>query len=723
MAPYTTFQHAPSLSASALGSARRQLNLWPPDWWHQIDGVVRSRQFSGANSEFRLLEQAITKSDEQELHVQSEHAELVWMFLVGFAEQKPTYRAKLIRVFKALSDLPEWMAAYSSQPDLVERVGSLHDDLGAALGSAGAHANPKRAGLLQVPGELSESHSPTPPLQTSSDAIARLHKHRDRIWPLLDDRRRWVRECEDAFSDLRLEVFHLRRDLQGTTGKLDAVCGKEVFYRFLCRLSRECHLLQGRCAEVLRILLESDVWLDAFDADTEVSCEDLPPGLMEDVRSRLQERGLDAGGHRGFDETALPHYAGSDSEPERGRRCAESASLLGDADPMGSPPAGRPADFEGNAPRAPTLGSDRYRSGPGPRPDAPRAWADGSQQDMRRSGSMSTRQSEGSLPGVGHYPDSHSISRHDPDGPGTGRSLVNRHSETTPGCFARTESCPVASVPGQRQNLPPRLGMPPRLPEASMRRSVDREPPQAGIGCAWGPPEDRVEDASSAVDGWHKTEPSTASTAGTPTYGMVVRSADTSAFGINGLPQVLQAAHLSGSIREAAMTWCENQGAVRLEEVVDVLDDLTDTLALRPMEKRRLEDALSGAIGSDGRPLAQRVAFRVRGSKSMPAVPLRAAASAGKTQPGKALQPILGDESSLEGYLPTLGVREVSRVIVALGAVGIETKADLERLDAPLWKELDEQLRLENITIGDRAKMKHAQRSSMARFCSCLRSS
>merc|ERR1719386_281219 len=117
------------------------------------------------------------------------------------------------------------------------------------------------------------------------------------------------------------------------------------------------------------------------------------------------------------------------------------------------------------------------------------------------------------------------------------------------------------------------------------------------------------------------------------------------------------------------------------------------------MEKRRLEAALSGAMGSDGKPLAQRVAFRARGAQSAPTAPLRALASAGTSKAVDPPKPLVGDEEeSLEAYLPTIGVREVHRVIVALNAVGIETKDDLQSLDGGLWKELDEQLRLEKVT-------------------------
>jgi len=259
--------------------------------------------------------------------------------------------------------------------------------------------------------------------------------------------------------------------------------------------------------------------------------------------------------------------------------------------------------------------------------------------------------------------------------------------------------------------------MPPRLPESSVRRFTDKE-----AGAGWGSSEDHAEDAGSAVDGLHKAETSTVSTAGTPTHGDDLCGLEGGPFNIPGLQQVMRTAHLSESIREAAMTWCDSQGVVTIEEVVDVYDDFADALSLRPMEKRRLENVLSDAVGSDGKPLAQRVAFRVRGSKTLPTVPLRELASAGKSKSVNMQQPIPG-EGSLEDFLPTIGIREVSRVVVALGAAGIETKADLMKLDKSLWTELDEQLRLEKVTIGDRAKMKKAKKTGFSKFISWFRPS
>jgi len=60
---------------------------------------------------------------------------------------------------------------------------------------------------------------------------------------------------------------------------------------------------------------------------------------------------------------------------------------------------------------------------------------------------------------------------------------------------------------------------------------------------------------------------------------------------VPGLAEALQAASLAKHI-EAAHNWCAEEGAVSVEEVLEVFDDLCESIGLKPLEKKRFEKAL-----------------------------------------------------------------------------------------------------------------------------------
>jgi D-Tyr-tRNAtyr deacylase len=102
---------------------------------------------------------------------------------------------------------------------------------------------------------------------------------------MLGDAPKFKRECEDKFSDFRLRVVHLRNDRE----ELDSLEDKEIAWKFICRFSKECPFHKDRCTEVLRILLLSDAWMQAFARDPDVDVESLPPDIKKDFEKRLQE--------------------------------------------------------------------------------------------------------------------------------------------------------------------------------------------------------------------------------------------------------------------------------------------------------------------------------------------------------------------------------------------------------------------------------------------------
>eukprot|EP00405_Crypthecodinium_cohnii_P039997 CAMPEP_0206564730 /NCGR_PEP_ID=MMETSP0325_2-20121206/23631_1 /ASSEMBLY_ACC=CAM_ASM_000347 /TAXON_ID=2866 /ORGANISM="Crypthecodinium cohnii, Strain Seligo" /LENGTH=379 /DNA_ID=CAMNT_0054067413 /DNA_START=118 /DNA_END=1254 /DNA_ORIENTATION=- len=66
---------------------------------------------------------------------------------------------------------------------------------------------------------------------------------------------------------------------------------------------------------------------------------------------------------------------------------------------------------------------------------------------------------------------------------------------------------------------------------------------------------------------------------------------------VGGLRQVLAEARLSGHISEAE-AWCEDVGAIALEEVLEEAEGLSEWLHLRPFEEYSLRMALTTAIAS-----------------------------------------------------------------------------------------------------------------------------
>jgi len=72
---------------------------------------------------------------------------------------------------------------------------------------------------------------------------------------------------------------------------------------------------------------------------------------------------------------------------------------------------------------------------------------------------------------------------------------------------------------------------------------------------------------------------------------------------IRALTGVFEAANLI-QCYPSASAWCDEQGAANLEEVSEELDSLAASLALKPLERKRLEKALASAPAAAGAPLS-----------------------------------------------------------------------------------------------------------------------
>jgi len=120
------------------------------------------------------------------------------------------------------------------------------------------------------------------------ERVQRLNAARDSMTPLLEGEaaaRNFQNECETVFSKFRLTVMHLRKEPDA----LSAVEKKEVVTRFVGLICKERPFLHDRCEEVLRILMLSDEWMAAFMKEAELDLDNLPPGIKDEFKKRLDE--------------------------------------------------------------------------------------------------------------------------------------------------------------------------------------------------------------------------------------------------------------------------------------------------------------------------------------------------------------------------------------------------------------------------------------------------
>mmetsp|Transcript_98975 Transcript_98975/g.284405 ORF Transcript_98975/g.284405 Transcript_98975/m.284405 type:complete len:351 (+) Transcript_98975:44-1096(+) len=96
---------------------------------------------------------------------------------------------------------------------------------------------------------------------------------------------KWEAGCEGAFTDFRLRCVHLRRE----RATLDLVQDKNGAWHFISRFSRSRPFMHDRCIEVLKIFMQSDLWMQAYADDPDLNINDLPPGIIAEFTKRVKE--------------------------------------------------------------------------------------------------------------------------------------------------------------------------------------------------------------------------------------------------------------------------------------------------------------------------------------------------------------------------------------------------------------------------------------------------
>mmetsp|Transcript_42243 Transcript_42243/g.122086 ORF Transcript_42243/g.122086 Transcript_42243/m.122086 type:complete len:341 (+) Transcript_42243:47-1069(+) len=117
------------------------------------------------------------------------------------------------------------------------------------------------------------------------ERLARLNKTLGVATSLLDCTPSiWENGCEQTFSLFRIACVHLRREQEA----LDTVEDKVSAWKFVCKACKARPFLHERGNEVIRILMKSQAWMQAFQ-DTGLQLDDLPPDVQEQFKDRAKE--------------------------------------------------------------------------------------------------------------------------------------------------------------------------------------------------------------------------------------------------------------------------------------------------------------------------------------------------------------------------------------------------------------------------------------------------
>jgi len=108
-------------------AAGTMASTWPD--WTAIENMVRAENYIAGNSEFNAFTKAVLKASVEEVDQQVDHAAVVWDFLFDFAATKKMYRRLIIQVFKKLTQVPSWTAAFEREKHLHAKIQILHEDL------------------------------------------------------------------------------------------------------------------------------------------------------------------------------------------------------------------------------------------------------------------------------------------------------------------------------------------------------------------------------------------------------------------------------------------------------------------------------------------------------------------------------------------------------------------------------------------------------------------
>jgi len=109
------------------------MSAWSELCWSRFVEVVNDGAYMAANDDFNAFRTAMKDCTLGDIADQSSHAEVIWEFLIGFAETKPSYRSLLKSVLRKIAQVPCWVEVYKTRSDLKRRASRLHEQLRMVL--------------------------------------------------------------------------------------------------------------------------------------------------------------------------------------------------------------------------------------------------------------------------------------------------------------------------------------------------------------------------------------------------------------------------------------------------------------------------------------------------------------------------------------------------------------------------------------------------------------
>eukprot|EP00927_Polykrikos_kofoidii_P050477 TRINITY_DN44394_c0_g1_i1.p1 TRINITY_DN44394_c0_g1~~TRINITY_DN44394_c0_g1_i1.p1 ORF type:complete len:380 (+),score=80.20 TRINITY_DN44394_c0_g1_i1:114-1253(+) len=104
-----------------------------PRLWTAIESVVQQDRYGGANEQFSDFHTAVLKATDSELQCEVGRAQMGLTFVLLFAEKKPMYRARVVKILERLMAEPGWRQSYETTLELQQKATSLHADIQAVL--------------------------------------------------------------------------------------------------------------------------------------------------------------------------------------------------------------------------------------------------------------------------------------------------------------------------------------------------------------------------------------------------------------------------------------------------------------------------------------------------------------------------------------------------------------------------------------------------------------
>lgn len=237
----------------------------------KLEVVVKDERYMSANDEFMALKGAVVKTDTTTLAQCVDQATTTWRFLAGFAQKKAMYRSHIVNIVSKLATVQSWCFAYASMHDLHSQVSTLHPDLQAAFGAAGARSTSEAedtSALLPTRQHSQWKRSPGPcPDWAALEAVNRARNFGDAV---------------DTFNTLAKAVTNPGVDVEDLEAS-SAHAGST--WEFLVGFALVKNVYRKHIVAVINVLVAVPSWRSALDARPDLLKQ--AESLHEDLQAAL----------------------------------------------------------------------------------------------------------------------------------------------------------------------------------------------------------------------------------------------------------------------------------------------------------------------------------------------------------------------------------------------------------------------------------------------------